>query len=114
MSDTHRRRRHVSSDSTPGPDRSSSDAERRERLLNAARKQPVDLQTLRAECHHGYIDHALRREIWPLLLGIHKHAVDNDYYPEVVEHKYLDQVRKDIIRSMFHFDVTKRYSKPKR
>jgi hypothetical protein len=140
-----------------------------------------DLETLRKRARYGFVNHALRRRIWPLLLGVTKEEVDElcrcsggagssaaavdgadadakaakvadaksspaaadpavagaassagasssspvapapsapssassttAYALHVVHaHRYFDQIGKDIDRSMFHFDVTRRLS----
>jgi hypothetical protein len=75
----------------------------------------VDVEALRSVAHQGFVNNALRRKVWPHLLGVGQEAdEDKTFTAHIVHHKYYDQVGKDIDRSMFHFDVTKQLRKHQR
>lgn len=87
-------------------------------IQRALRKTPVDVKRLRQLSHSGFVAADIRKKVWPHLLGIS----DDDKYQDLPlsddkidkNHKYYDQINKDIDRSLFHFDITKKYKKAKR
>eukprot|EP01084_Bolivina_argentea_P269293 457641_1 len=69
---------------------------------------------LRRLSRNGFVTNELRKKAWPLLLGCGNNETEsdnkNDNQDKETKHNYYDQIKKDAIRSMHHFDVTKNYS----
>jgi len=61
------------------------------------------------------VNNELRRKVWPLLLGCDENDNERESKSEInTQHEYHDQIKKDIVRSMHHFDVTRQYSSDRR
>ena len=69
---------------------------------------------LRKLSRKGFVDNELRKKVWPLLLGCDDDDKDDNEYIINNNHNYYDQIKKDTIRSMHHFDITRSYSTNKR
>lgn len=68
----------------------------------------VNISGLREASKFGFVNNALRRKIWPLLLGLDEQKLNWRYAETItMHHAYYDQVNKDIARSLFHFDIQK-------
>ena len=78
-------------------------------IENALNKQ--DVYELRSLSRRGFVNNDLRKRVWPLLLGVNVDENENENEEEREENtNYTEQIRKDIVRSMYHFDVTKKFS----
>ncbi|EGG16542.1 RabGAP/TBC domain-containing protein [Cavenderia fasciculata] len=64
----------------------------------------VDIEGLKrcSMTEFGFVNSALRKKIWPLLLDIDSDHIIN-HHNAIVEHKDTDQVAKDVERSMWRF-----------
>lgn len=64
----------------------------------------------------GYVNNNLRSQVWPLLVDekLSSHEYRYDYSIEILKHRYWDQVRKDVPRSMFSYDITASMSEDER
>jgi len=81
------------------------------RVLKAAEEKNLPL--LRELSRQGFVNNNARRKVWPLLLGIDVTnlvaAEEAATEGKKLSHSYEDQVEKDVQRSMFHFDITKKF-----
>eukprot|EP01084_Bolivina_argentea_P280471 479662_1 len=68
---------------------------------------------LRQLSRKGFVNNDLRKRVWPLLLGSTTNTAtrtaNTTTHPNLL-HDYYDQIKKDTVRSMHHFDITKKYS----
>lgn len=78
----------------------------KENILRAIKNK--NIFELRKLSRKGFIDNELRKKVWPILLGCDE--FDNNEYLINNDHNYYEQIKKDTIRSMHHFDITKCYS----
>lgn len=113
-------------------------------LDSALSQTPIPLEQIRQLSIGGFEDDTRRKVIWPMLLGVDVKEMDEeaeqrraaaaanaastagaiatpatkipyDYSTGIIyEHKYYDQIEKDINRSMFHFDITRAFKEKKR
>jgi hypothetical protein len=76
----------------------------------------ISIDQLRAQAKFGYGDHATRRKVWPILVGLDTENTkyeDTEFWPQI-ERKtgdvlpgiYSEQIEKDVPRSLAHHDVT--------
>jgi hypothetical protein len=64
----------------------------------------VNLQALRSIAVGGLVNNDFRRRVWPLLLGLSPSADDAiDFASLLRPHRYVEQIEKDVERSMGHW-----------
>eukprot|EP00027_Filamoeba_sp_ATCC50430_P002344 CAMPEP_0168553946 /NCGR_PEP_ID=MMETSP0413-20121227/7516_1 /TAXON_ID=136452 /ORGANISM="Filamoeba nolandi, Strain NC-AS-23-1" /LENGTH=358 /DNA_ID=CAMNT_0008584651 /DNA_START=132 /DNA_END=1205 /DNA_ORIENTATION=- len=81
--------------------------ERIRTINDALESDPVDIETLRhLAIHGGLVNNALRALVWPKLLGV---SSDNAIISKKVSSKDVDQVAKDVDRSLWKFTQGKAY-----
>lgn len=76
-----------------------------------------DVYELRKLSRHGFVNNDLRKKVWPLLLGVtdnENNKMNESQQQHNNNNNYSDQIKKDIVRSMYHFDVTKKFSNSER
>jgi hypothetical protein len=98
-------------------------------LTQIINQQPIDKDKVEAIAHLGFINNAIRRRVWPVLLGYSADqfgniiandeknplpddffSIDRNNYPQaqlISSDPYYSQVEKDIARSLNHFDCCK-------
>lgn len=85
------------------------------KLLEVLDNKEVSLEALRKLAPRGFVNDDMRRKVWPLLMGLSPSVAKKDYpHDRIREHRYTQQVEKDVARSMFHFDVNKNWTKKTR
>jgi len=82
------------------------------RVLEAV--EAKNLPLLRELSRKGFVNNHARRKVWPLLLGVDVQSLEKAKQATTeggmkLSHSYVDQVGKDVQRSMFHFDITKKF-----
>lgn len=58
---------------------------------------------------NGFVTNALRAQVWPRLLGLDPRTINRELplrKDDIKSHGYYDQIEKDVVRSMCHFDIT--------
>eukprot|EP00808_Paulinella_micropora_P010622 g47207.t1 len=110
MSRPKRRKRRV-----PSGNISFCEPSRAEQIAAILKEKPVNVEALKEFAPGGYVNNNIRTQVWPCLLG-HSQSFDPNFKvaEKVTSHAYWDQVRKDVPRSMHHYDVTKRYKDSQR